>query len=640
MNYRPEIDGLRTIAVLPVIFFHAKFPFFTGGYIGVDVFFVISGFLITSIIIHELNSNTFSIGKFYERRARRILPALFTVVFVSIILSWVSLFPVEMKDFSQSLIAVSTFSSNILFWIEADYWATISELKPLLHTWSLAVEEQYYLFFPLLMLLSFKLNKKFMFIAILLLLFLSLYASTKFVASSPQAAFYLLPFRAWELLVGSFGAFLYNGNQYSFKPNSSLSNLGFCLIVGSIFYYDKTTPFPSVSTLLPTIGTLMVILFIDKKSYLYNLLTQKHIVFIGLLSYSGYLWHQPLFAFVRNFTISEPSHFVFSFLIILTFLIAYLSWRFIEKPFRMKGKISSTKALCFSVVGLVAIFTFGLIGHQTKGFQSRDNGIISMRNIADKIQVNKGLSYACDGAFTRSDECRTAGKPIIAIWGDSFAMHLVKGIQASNSEAEIIQHTLSGCSPIEGLAAITKSGGVEGATTCLDFNKSVKDWLAENKVEYVVLSSAFNATLNFRNDFLTQSGEVVRVDHDEVVNAWASTLEFIESLGSIPVVVSPPPSTSFNIGACLAKSDWFGGDKKRCNFTNDSDSISNSKVFDFLDNFKQQYKYHDLKKMICDDFKCYTSYKDIYFYRDSGHLSIEGVEYLGEKYNFYKLITE
>lgn len=640
MNYRPEIDGLRAVAVLPVIFFHAKFPLFGGGFVGVDVFFVISGFLITSIIIQELESNSFSVVSFYERRARRLLPALFAVISVSVLLSWVSLFPVEMKDFSQSLIAVSTFSSNILFWLEADYWSTVSELKPLLHTWSLAVEEQYYLFFPLLMLLGYKFNKKYIFPGVLILLFISFSASNEMVVSNPQTAFYLTPFRAWELFVGSVGAFVYNNRKININPNSSVANFGFFLIVCSIFYYDKNTLFPSFYTLLPTVGTLLVILFIHERSWLYKVLTQKYVIFLGVLSYSAYLWHQPLFAFVRNININEPSHSSFVLLIFFNFLIAYLTWRFVEKPFRKKEKIGTLAVFSFSAAGLAAIFIIGTLGHFNKGFQDRENETVSMRKLAEKLQVNKGLSYVCDGHFTLAGECRTNESPNIAIWGDSYAMHLVRGIQSSNPNAKLIQHTMSGCSPLDGIAAVTKSRGIENASQCLEFNRNVRRWLKESKIEFVVVSSALDSSLKLTNEFLTNSSKTKKLSYDEVGRAWSSTLEFIASLGATPVIVSPPPLTGRNIGACLAKSDWFGGEKNRCDFENNSGEVSNNNVFNFLEKFNNHFKYYDLREIMCDDTKCRTFEKNIYYYRDPGHLSIEGVEYLGKKFNFHKLITE
>jgi peptidoglycan/LPS O-acetylase OafA/YrhL len=207
MKYRREIDGLRAVALLPVILFHAGFQAFGGGYVGVDVFFVISGYLITSIILAEKVAGTFSLRSFYERRARRILPALFLVMLVCLPFAWLWLLPSDMKEFSASLVAVSTFSSNVLFWWESGYFDTAAELKPLLHTWSLAVEDQYYLIFPLLLVLTWKLNRTKTMWLLLAVALASLSLAQKGAYASPAATFYMLHTRIWELLVGALLAF-------------------------------------------------------------------------------------------------------------------------------------------------------------------------------------------------------------------------------------------------------------------------------------------------------------------------------------------------------------------------------------------------------------------------------------------------
>jgi peptidoglycan/LPS O-acetylase OafA/YrhL len=292
MNYRREIDGLRALAVIPVILFHAGFEAFRGGFVGVDVFFVISGYLITTIIVSELEQGRFSIVNFYERRARRILPALFLVMLVCIPFAWLWLWPSDMKDFAGSVVAVSLFISNILFWLKSSYFDTAAELKPLLHTWSLAVEEQYYLFFPLFLILTWRLNKRW----ILMLLTVGGVASLAIAqwasTAKPAAAFYLLPTRGWELLIGAFAAF------YLSKPNRKEFTrgvaeicgwIGLALIVASIGTYSKTTPFPGFYALAPTFGAVLIILFASEKTQIGKLMGNRAFVGIGLISYSAYL---------------------------------------------------------------------------------------------------------------------------------------------------------------------------------------------------------------------------------------------------------------------------------------------------------------------------------------------------------------
>jgi peptidoglycan/LPS O-acetylase OafA/YrhL len=207
MEYRREIDGLRALAVLPVILFHAGFTTFSGGFVGVDVFFVISGYLITTIILTELEQGTFSIVNFYERRARRILPALFVMMLACLPFAWFWLLPEDMKDFSQSLLAVSVFASNILFWRESGYFDSAAELKPLLHTWSLAVEEQYYMLFPLFLMATWRFGRRWILGSLIAVALASLALAQWGSLVKPAATFYLLPTRVWELLIGAFAAF-------------------------------------------------------------------------------------------------------------------------------------------------------------------------------------------------------------------------------------------------------------------------------------------------------------------------------------------------------------------------------------------------------------------------------------------------
>ena len=258
MKYRPEIDGLRTLAVTAVILFHADFNF-----IGVDIFFVISGFLITNIIVKEVEQKKFSILKFYEKRARRILPALFTVMLFCIPIAYFLYTPGQFLDFGESLIAVSLFSSNILFWVESGYFDAISEYKPLLHTWSLAVEEQYYIFFPLFIMIFWKFGKKIVISAILVVLILAEYYTFN---TSKSVSFYLLPTRLFEILMGSLITFIpvKNITKQSFTLKQILSILGFILVSYSVLFFTNQTPLPGFLTLIPITGTSLIILFANK----------------------------------------------------------------------------------------------------------------------------------------------------------------------------------------------------------------------------------------------------------------------------------------------------------------------------------------------------------------------------------------
>lgn len=359
MIYRKEIDGLRAVAVVPVILFHAGFSLFSGGYVGVDVFFVISGYLITTIIISELEQGKFSIAGFYERRARRILPALFFVIACCIPFALLWMVPAQLTDFSSSVIAVIFFASNILFWKQEGYFAPAAETKPLLHTWSLAVEEQYYLLFPLFLMLAWRYGRNRVFWAVCAMALISLIASEWAWRAKPSANFYLAPTRAWELLAGSMCAFWLTQNSQ--RPSNWLSLAGLALITFAVFVYDEKTPFPSIYAFAPVAGTALIILFAGTGTWTARLLSTRGFVMIGLISYSAYLWHQPLLAFARIRSHLDPPLFQMGALAALSLVLAYFSWRFIEQPFR-KGPASllPTRGAVFAASGTGAAVLLSL----------------------------------------------------------------------------------------------------------------------------------------------------------------------------------------------------------------------------------------------------------------------------------------
>ena len=450
MKYRAEIDGLRALAVLPVILFHAGFELFGGGFVGVDVFFVISGYLITTIIISEMAEEKFSIVNFYERRARRILPALFFVMAVCLPFAWLLLVPSDLLEFGHSLIAVSTFSSNFLFWSEAGYFAGPAELKPLLHTWSLAVEEQYYILFPIFLMLTWRLGLKWILILLSIVFFVSLGISQWGAYNSPTANFFLLPTRGWELLVGVFAAFYlkYNTHLKSHVINQMLSLLGFGMITYSIIAFDKTTPFPSLYALIPTIGTGLLILCAVPKTFVHRLLSLQYIVGIGLISYSTYLWHQPLLAFARHRTLGEVSELTLISLCLTSLIMAWFSWRYVEQPFRDRKKIK--RYLIFILSGfMILMFTsIGIVTHFTSGFSDRVP--MELRpNTLKKMPENCNFNFSKNVKIKDLDECIFSAD--IFLVGDSHAesigFALEKKLQKTGQNLAVLTH--AGCLPIK-----------------------------------------------------------------------------------------------------------------------------------------------------------------------------------------------
>jgi peptidoglycan/LPS O-acetylase OafA/YrhL len=297
LKYRAEIDGLRAIAVIPVILFHAGFEYFSGGFVGVDVFFVISGYLITTILIEDIENKRFSIVNFYERRARRILPALTVFTLLTIPPAWMLLTDSSLQKFGYALIGVSMFASNVVFWKQQGYFNDSAEINPLLHTWSLSVEEQYYILFPIFLLLAWRFSKNTVFWMIVVIAAISFSLCEWGWRNKGMANFYLAPTRAWELLVGSVAAFIVQ--KRGVQTNNLLASLGLTAILLAIFFYDKTVPFPSVYALVPTLGVFLVIIYANQGTIIARLLSTRSFVCIGLVSYSAYLYHQPLFSFWR-----------------------------------------------------------------------------------------------------------------------------------------------------------------------------------------------------------------------------------------------------------------------------------------------------------------------------------------------------
>lgn len=422
MQYRRDIDGLRAIAVLPVILFHAGFEIFTGGFVGVDVFFVISGYLITTILLNELTNDDFSIARFYERRARRILPALFLVMAASTVLGYFLLMPDEFKNLGQSLVATTLFSNNILLSITSDYWDLASEFKPLLHTWSLAVEEQYYIFFPPLLAAIWRYRKENAIAILSIILISSLTLASISVTTNPKSAFYILPTRAWEIAIGAITALITFNKNY--KPTAGLSenflsSAGLVAIIGSIFLFEKNTLPPGPMLLIPTIGAALVIAFTHPKSPSGSILGSQILVQIGLISYSLYLWHQPIFSFVRAYSTERPSTSDFIAPILVVFLLSFITWKFVESPFRSSTKFSKKAILSYSFAFSLIFILAGLLINSKYGFPTRAfSAEIKIKDIDKRIYNEQVFSL-------KKDYFSNPEKTNLLIIGNSFARDFV-----------------------------------------------------------------------------------------------------------------------------------------------------------------------------------------------------------------------
>ncbi|MDP5031437.1 acyltransferase family protein [Paraglaciecola sp.] len=365
MQYRREIDGLRALAILPVLFFHSGLPGLSGGYIGVDVFFVISGYLITSIIVEDVRKKSFSIVTFYERRARRILPALFIVIIAtSIAFPIVTTHPDLLSSYGNSLLSVSLFVSNIWFWTQSGYFGDVSETTPMLHTWSLSVEEQFYIVFPICVALLFRFGRKPFTLFLVFCILLSLGVAEWGWRNSSVANFYLIPSRAWELLFGSVAALVYQRawfSRVSSMNKNILSLLGLFIVMACNVYFDVTTPHPSLLTVFPVVGVVLIILFASAENAAGKLLSHKFLVGVGLISYSLYLWHQPILSLARMQFGEELSLSFILLVMPIIFCLSYISWKYVENPFRNKQTFTRARIFKFSLAGTFCVIMIGAV---------------------------------------------------------------------------------------------------------------------------------------------------------------------------------------------------------------------------------------------------------------------------------------
>ena len=464
MKYRSDIDGLRALAVLPVVIFHIEAGWLPGGYVGVDVFFVISGFLITSIIQGEIERDTFTLADFYERRIRRILPALLTVVAASFAVCLVLFTQRDLYNVAQSVVAAALFVSNVLFFLEAGYFDAASHTKPLLHTWSLAIEEQFYVVVPLVLMLLTRLSRRpVVWIGGLTAASFVLCVSTTHLV--PDAAFYLIPWRAWELGLGSLlalGAVPCAGRRAAREAGVVL---GIALIAGAAILFDSSTPFPGMAALAPTLGAALVLHAGSGGPTLAGrLLGSAGPVWIGKLSYSLYLWHWPVVVFYIYWVMDLPGPAAALGLFALSLALAWLSWRFVERPFRrpvrVRGAATAGRRTPFVAAGagtgmlsLAAAAVLALDGAPARlpedarsmAAYADDVGPRYRECFVEKVRGGDWLSPCVFGAAS-------GGPATVALWGDSHATSLLPALDRAGEQTgvKVALYAHQGCPGLVG----------------------------------------------------------------------------------------------------------------------------------------------------------------------------------------------
>jgi peptidoglycan/LPS O-acetylase OafA/YrhL len=497
LKYRPEIDGLRTIAVLSVLIYHAEIfisghQLLRGGFLGVDIFFVISGYLITSIVLKEINGEGFSYARFYERRARRLLPALIVVLIVTTAGAVLILGPSALMEYAGSVVSSLFFTSNIWFWLQDAYTAEPSRLKPLLHTWTLSVEEQFYIFFPIVVMLVVKFRKDYL-LPILVMIFLASLQWAQISAEHfPEANFYLIPMRAWELMAGALLAKL--DIDYGRKSHPALTStmpmLGLGLIIGPMVLFHHGVPHPSYYTLIPVVGTVLILRFARPGELVTDFLSSKLMVWGGLISYSLYLWHYPLFALARV-QFGALSLTLTLALLMLSVLLAVMSYRWVETPFRnpQKTPLKRFAALCgvFVVLLLIASASIFKLDGRVRVWEET-----AFEYTQEQIDAGRNARFDILGARCSRVGWDVCNDPLpdaqnILIVGDSHAPDALNALDVVFPEAHLMQSTLAGCPPSDDIRALVLPTH-PNLTDCEAINRERFDPSNLEQVDMVVIN--------------------------------------------------------------------------------------------------------------------------------------------------------
>ena len=633
MKHRREIDGLRALAILPVLIYHAGFSWMPGGFFGVDIFFVISGFLITGIILNELNTTgRFSIVGFYERRARRIMPALFLVMIVTTIVACFILFPEQWATYLGSLVSMTYFGSNYYFLGKSGYFDPNIDLNPMLHTWSLAIEEQFYVIFPLLLWLLWKtLKQRNWTIVLAAIAVASLIWANISYANDPTSTFYLLQFRAWELLAGSFAAIALSKREKSYS-SQSLSLLGLAMLLVSIFLIPSSLPHPGFITLIPVLGSVLIILTAGEGTLVNRLLSLRFFVGIGLISYSAYLWHQPMFALFRITSPAEPDPTAFLPFIALTLGLAALSWKFVENPFRNRKRFSRRQIFIGTAILLVGTIIVAW-GGTRQTFQERRITVTgqSFGDIEDRLARNYGLGKTCDGFEPDAAECRTGANPTVLLWGDSYARQLGLALKNSPTKTPFIQQTLSGCAPILGLASQSERNGADFATSCIKFNDDMFAWLAEHKeIKTVILGSPWTAAVPEQKS--AERDYVAKTTGEVGYQLMEETFKKIKALGVNVVATYGTPINGEDGGQCIIATISSGGDLKACNWPLEDNQ--RAKFNKYISPLESIVPFWSWEPIICPDGICTVTRGNLFVYLDAGHITKEATLAFGKEYDF------
>ncbi len=624
---RLDIQALRGFAVLAVLLYHAGIPGFDAGYLGVDVFFVISGFLITGLIARSISQGSFSFKTFYMRRARRLLPAAYTTFLATAILAPFFLGKAQLVDFTEQLWGGVTLLANVVLWRQSGYFDGAAELKPLLHVWSLSLEEQYYLLLPALL---FVMPRRLWLHLAIISSVASLALCLWLVSLKPPATFFLLPTRAWELGIGSVAALIVMPERMRAALRFTFWPLLFVLVGSCLWQFDG--PHPGWQALAVCLATAGIIL--ARHGFASSPRNVALLAWVGGISYSLYLVHWPLFAFLHNAWLGpEDPPLTWRLLLVgLSFALAWLLHRFVEEPYRHStAPVREAATRLASVTVALVLLSFSL-----------PKMIGGPRDFAQELRVNHGLDKRCNygvDRFSPPSECNNAAQPSMLVWGDSFAMHLVPGL--AKDGASLVQATRSNCVPIRGITTFNQSGNDHAwGKRCMALTDSVLKYAAATpSIRYVVLSSAFAQVVDpTEGEILVRYDNALVREQRSVNTALAGLLATVDALrkaGKKVIVIAPPPETGADFGRCVERRiqrQWALGASEGCDFAQASADTRQQNVRKLMRRLDENgVPVIDLRPALCTAGLCQTMIDDVPIYRDSGHLSHGGSELLAER---------
>jgi peptidoglycan/LPS O-acetylase OafA/YrhL len=634
LRYTPAIDGLRAIAVVLVLLYHAKAPFFPGGYIGVDVFFVISGYLITMLILQQQADGRFTLMKFYEGRLRRILPAYFLVVFSTLSVSLLFALPADARRLGSSAVAATLFISNVYFSNRgAGYLRDAPEMDPFLHTWSLGIEGQFYLLFPILTVLVTRLTKRLDLIFMGMML-ASLAVSVYVTSSHPQAAYYFFPSRAWELFLGCWLAVARIKDLAPRQIVSVLQFAGLAAVIGAACIYTERTQFPGLAAVVPCVGTALIIAWSDKQSQLNSWLSFPAIVWLGLISYPLYLWHWPSLALARGALLREPDVFEIAVLYGLSVFLAAITWRYVEQPVRKRKILIPVRHLFASAAATTCLAAgVGLGVRASAGVWGPPPPNVAYILAAAKDYAP--LHSACHNWDRRAPElflnCTIGDKDKESIdfvlWGDSHAGALGMAVDtaAINVSKKGLQLTADNCPPLLRTHVILRNK----ETDCNARNDIALDLLHQHRIRRVILASAWSQYLGRGDKELKPVREPAAAKDNRAVFRWAleQTISKLRAMHIDVLIVGPVPKIGWDVPSMLAAAEW----RKRPSpegpsFENflltERDIISALRELEHSD--VHVFYPHEL---LCNSI-CRVKQHGEVLYSDTEHLSIKGAELL------------